>query len=149
MLYFHGWAFRHRCRNFRHSDTVGSWSWCRSRVSEVGGQKCLKSGCRKSRFEFRHLVFVKLTFKKCVSLLEFCPWKPIFFISPESVRLRRKSMSEVGVSVPEVEKKCRAQLCVFYDFIFFVISYYFVRILVATAMFNSLITLDQINTYYD
>ena len=46
----HGWAFR-------HSDTVGSRSWCRSRVSEVGGQTCRKSRCRKSRLEFRHHVF--------------------------------------------------------------------------------------------
>ena len=44
--------------NFRHSDTDGSRIWSLSRVSEVAGQKCRKSRCRKSRFEFRHLDFV-------------------------------------------------------------------------------------------
>ena len=30
----------------RSDTTVGSLSWCRCRVSEVGGQKCRKSRCR-------------------------------------------------------------------------------------------------------
>ena len=39
LLYIHGWAFRHRYRNFRHSDTVWSRSWRRSWVSKVRGSK--------------------------------------------------------------------------------------------------------------